>query len=299
MKEWLEQQPDRSAASATFALNFCKTIQVNHIVLSARGSSLCMKFTLSEWFGSIAITSTEAKPSFSIIYPGTSKPPLIFAKDNPCTSALFRTISYQEFVIAASRDNIHVWNQARNTSSAAYKVNEENNFPMCVIDDRTIACVTEEPSWNGFSKVYLLNTDTEELTLSSTLLLNAIGRITDICYVQTIDGTACLILSFPYDSLLQSVEMIGGKVRWQANGSSCPSSICTDGSTIFAVDAVGNKLDLLSVEDGSSITSIRLRPFDVRFPTCVRLQREHLYIGHMNKKQDTYCISKFTKPIVG
>ena len=61
-------------------------------------------------------------------------------------------------------------------------------------------------------------------------------------------------------------------------------------------DPVQHQLHLLSVEDGSELTSFNLYPFGLRDPSCVRLLGEHLYVGHVNEKGDTYCITKFTKP---
>ena len=92
------------------------------------------------------------------------------------------------------------------------------------------------------------------------------------------------------------------KVQWQVDkqqmgGSFLPMSACTAGSTVFVAD-VSHKLHLLTVDDGSVLTSINLRPFGLHFPSCVRLQGQQLYIGHENEKGDTYCISKFTEPTV-
>ena len=89
-------------------------------------------------------------------------------------------------------------------------------------------------------------------------------------------------------------------MRWQVDTqqmgrSFVPFSICTDGSTVFVANASQDVLHLLSVEDGSVITSINLYPFGLRFPCCVRLRGDHLFVGHMTIER-TYCVSKFTKP---
>ena len=89
-------------------------------------------------------------------------------------------------------------------------------------------------------------------------------------------------------------------MRWQLDqqkmGTSFrPFSICTDGSTVFVTDPGQVMLHLLSVEDGSVLTSIRLHKSDIHFPCCLRVQGEHLFVGHENE-QGTYFISKFTKP---
>ena len=108
-----------------------------------------------------------------------------------------------------------------------------------MIDERTVACVAEGSSSDGSHKIYILNTDSEKFTLSSTLLLKVAGDITDMCHVRTTDGTPCLLLSSPFSGVfIQCVEMVGGKVRWQLDKQQmvelfCPWSICTDGSTVF------------------------------------------------------------------
>ena len=97
------------------------------------------------------------------------------------------------------------------------------------------------------------------------------------------------------------MDMYGREVRWkvdkqQMGETFLPCSICTDGITIFVVNVFEYKLHLLAVEDGRTLTSISLYPFDIDVPGCICLQGEHLYVGHMNKDGDTYCISKFVKP---
>ena len=97
------------------------------------------------------------------------------------------------------------------------------------------------------------------------------------------------------------MEMVGEKVRWQVDkqqmvdpdeqkqgASFHPWSICTDGHTVFVVNAGTAKLHLLSAEDGTIIASLSLHPFDIVYLGCVRLQGEHLYVGHLNKDLNTY-----------
>ena len=171
-----------------------------------------------------------------------------------------------------------------------------------MIDERTVAYVAEKPdSAHHFSKIYILNTDTEKFSLSSTIQMKADGTITDICYVKKTDGTACLLLSYAYTCFVQLVEIIGGKVRWQVGiqqmgGSFHPWNICTDGSTVFVVNALPSKLHLLSVEDGSVVRPISLLSFGHIYPGFACLQGEYMFVGHMDEKRETYSISKFTKP---
>ena len=303
MLEWLDKQPDLTAedrTSDTSALNRHEVIEVSYFKDTA--DSLGTTFFVSEFSGSIGIASTESKPTLSVIYPGTDKPPLIFPGKDKYTTALFITMLNQEYLAAATRDNIGLWNLEKNTSSVAFKFNEKGLWRMGVIDDRTIACVVDLPPSDGFSKIYILNMDSEKFTLSGIILLKVGLRIRDMCYVKTTDGTPCLLLN-SRNCVIQCVEIVGGKVRWQVEkkqkvGNFFPWSLCTDGSIVFVTDPVQHLLHLLSVEDGTVATSVSLRPFGIDLPTRVRLQGEHLYVGHMNEKFDTYCISKFTKPSI-
>ena len=305
MTEWLKQHPDLSTERATvdtYALELLEMRKVNHVMLGETFDSLITKFSISQLSGCIAIASQWTKPALSFMYPGTDKPLLILSRDDQFSSTLFVTISDQEYLAAACKDSIHLWNPANNTSSIVYKFKEQKDWHLCVIDERTIACVAEQPTSDGFTKVYILNTDSEKFSLSGMLQVKAPKGITDICYVKTADGTPCLLLSFPWDHHVQCVEMVGGRVRWQVDkqqigGIFYPFSIYTDGSTVFVADAVHSVLYLLSIEDGSINITISLRPFGVHFPSCVRVQGEHLYIGHIYQMEDTYCISKFTKPV--
>ena len=303
MTEWLKQQPDPSTEPETadnYELNLLEMIKLNHMMSGDTILSLYVKFSISQLSGCIGITSRQLRPTLSVMYPGTDKLPLILSRDDLYISALFVTISGQEYLAAASTKGIHLWNLANSTSSFVYKFKEQKDWNLCVIDERTIACVAEQSSSDGFGKVYILNTDSEKFSLSGMIQVKIPKRITDTCYVKTADGTPCLLLRFPWDQYVQCVEMVGGRVRWQVDTqqmgeSFLPWSICTDGNTVFVVHPLLPVLHLLSVEDGSVLTSINLSPFDFRHPGCVRLRGDHLFVAYTNK-EGTYCISKFNKP---
>ena len=301
--EWLEQQHDLGTEETgdSSGLTLLDTIKASHVQLHEIYGTLFTIFFVSELSGSFGIASTMDKPSLSVMYPGTDKLPLILSRDERYTSALFTKIAGQEYLAAASRDGIRLWNLTRNTECILNTLEERRNWHLCVIDERTVACVAEQPTSDGFTEVYILNTDSEKFNFSGMLQFKAGDAITDMCHMKTTDGTSCLLLSFPLICLIQCVEMVGGKVRWQVDQqkmsrSFFPCSICFDSSTVFVADPVLNRLHLLSAEDGSMLKSIGLRLRGIRHPSCVRTQGEHLYVGHMNKKRDTYCISKFSKP---
>ena len=301
MLEWLGQQCELGADSQmrdTSTLTLLETTNADHVELSEL-FGLGIKFTISELSGTIGITSPEDKPSLSIMYSDTDQPPLVLFRDDQYHSALFTTISGQEYLATTSGGGIRLWNLADNTSRVAYRGKTQNMFFLCVIEERTVACVVEDYSSNGFPRICILKTDAETWNLSSTHLMNVKDVAYDISYAKTTDDTPCCLLIYPISNLVQAVELVGGKVRWQVDKqqmgeSFVPSSICTDGSTVFVADLV-DQLHLLSV-DGSVLTSINLSPFGLRLPSCVCLRGDHLFVGHLNEKEDTYCISKFTKP---
>ena len=144
MTEWLKQQPDPSTEPETdnaSALNFVETIKVNHVVIGEVFNSLQTRFSTSQLSDSIGIASRDFEPTLSIMYPGTDKPPLILSKDDRYTSALFVTISGQEYLAATFKDSIHLWNLANNTSKVVYKFEKTGHWRLCVIDENTVACV--------------------------------------------------------------------------------------------------------------------------------------------------------------
>ena len=301
----IESSKDHNESIATetadiMAMTFYETIKVEWP--DSMDAVLYTRFSVSE-SGSIGIASTQGK-SLRIMFPGTTKHPLILPTDPKLLSTLFLTVSDQEYLVATSNSKIHLWNLAKKSSSVVYTFKEGKDWHLCAIDERTVACVAEEPSADGFKEIHILNTDLEEWRLTSTHLVRMDGFSTgDLCYVKTTtEGTSCLLLNCLSVRSVQCVEIIGAKVRWlmdeqQMGQSFRPWSICTDGSTVFVADLFLDGLHLVSADNGLVLTSIRLHPFHIFLPSCVRLQGEHLYVGHMDEKRENYCISKFTKPV--
>ena len=302
--KWLEQQPDTSnqpESGDASALNLLEALQVKHIVSKTEGNFILTFFAVSQQSGSIGINSMKGKPALSIMYPGTNKPLLTLSRYHRYTSVLFTTISDQEYLAASSRDSIHLWNPEKNTSSVVYEFKEQKNWHLCAVDERTVVCAEDQHSSDEFIQISMLKIDAEMWTLSSTHSVKVNHSAYEISYAKTTDGTACLLLSSILGCHVQLVEIVGGKVRWQVGQqemgrSFCPGSICSDSSTAFVADFIQHHLHLLSVDDGSVLRSIILHPLGIYYPSCVRLQGERLYIGHVNEKHETYYISKFIKP---
>ena len=146
---------------------------------------------------------------------------------------------------------------------------------LCVIDDRTVGCGEVYPA-DGYNRIYVLNTETEDWSLGNTVLVKGLKYIWDMCYMKTSDGTSCLVISCPGSPSVQAVEIIGGRIRWKTGvdlmGVDCfPWSVCTDrDNTVYMTDPVNEKLYLLSAEDGAVIRSVSLRPYGIISPVCVR-----------------------------
>ena len=303
--DWLKHQRhsiSQSEAGEASALTLHETIEVSHIAPSSINVALKVRFSVSPTLGIFGIASGRTRPSLSVVHPDTDKSPLIMSTDKGYVSTVFMKVSDKEYLAAVCKVSVYLWDTEKCASSVAYKFDERSSHSkmnLCVIDKTTVACGEVNPSAEGFCKICILNTERKKWKLMGTILVEAKSKITDMCYMKTPDGTSCLLTAD--GSLVQAVEMIGGKVRWRVVQQEMgkrfhPWSICTDGTTVFAADPTQFQLHLLSVEDGTVLTSISLHPFVSILPYFVRLRGEHLYVGHLNISATTYCISKFTKP---
>ena len=293
--KWLEEQPELSlqhGGADASAMILQDTMKFDHILHSSH--SFQWKFSVSE-SGSIAIAPYLQSP-LSVVFPGSDKSPLILSDENShYDSVLFVKISRREYLAAVCDGSIHLWDIAKKSSCVVYSLKDKRKMSLCAIDERTVACGRALPSGDGISRIHILHTELKKWKLSGTLMVRTKSQINDICHVKTADGTPCLLVSC--EMLIQSVQMVGGKIRWQVDHRKMghnfyPCSICVDGTTIYVTDSLQQNLHLFSPEDGSVITSISLLPFGVSFPSCVRLQDEYLYIGHIMSQ---YAISKLTK----
>ena len=95
------------------------------------------------------------------------------------------------------------------------------------------------------------------------------------------------MVQYVYLFVLLGTILFGGKFDGKL--------MSTDGNIVFVVTHQWAKLYLLSVGDGSVVTSVNLHSFGIDLPSCVRIHGEYLFVGHEDDK-GAYCISKFTKP---
>ena len=190
----------------------------------------------------------------------------------------------------------------KNTSRVVYKMDFKGrkDMTLCVIDENTVAYA--ELSSEGMHRIHILNTDTDQWTLGNVILDKESKLVRDICYVNTSDGTSCLVLCRYDDKSVEAVQFIGGRTKWKIGKGEMgkkfdPYSICPDqtDNAIYVSDFGKHMLHILSVDDGSVVTSVSLVQWRIVPPTCVRAHDNDVYITHRDDKKQKLQISKFTR----
>ena len=240
-------------------------------------------------------------PSMSVRYPGTGKPSVTLSDDKEFWSAVFIRNDPNLLAATCSHDNsIHLWDVEKGASKVVYQFqsNVEERKILCLIDDKTVACRDVGRPADGVHQLEILSTTTEPWSLKTTVHISSVKDIYNMCYMQTVDGTACLLLCSPRDHFVQAVEMIGGHVRWVSGKQQQmerPLSVCIDAAnTVYVSDFTENKLFFLNSEDGAIFSYVNLAQYDFLRPFCLCVHDEHLYVGHLDKKEENPRISKFT-----
>ena len=178
-------------------------------------------------------------------------------------------ITGKEYLAAACKEDrcLYLWDMESKRSNKVFDPNlsREQRYKdmiIFVIDNNTIGYGEAHVSPDGSRRVFILKTDTGEMTLSSTLRLFTPDHIYDICYTEVGGDTACLLLCVPWarpshsrgDDWRQN-QMGGGE---STDGKVVlPSSICTDqNNSVYVADFGQNKIHLLSTTDGTIIQTI-------------------------------------------
>ena len=216
-------------------------------------------------------------------------------------------ISGKDYLAASSLDDgcLYLWDIESETSRKIFdpKLPEhQNNKAMNIfkINESTTGYGEVCASSDESRRVFIINTDKDEMTLSSSLRLFTSKNILEMCYTEVEGGTSCLLLCIP-DSGIMAVEMVGGKTRWEVGKEQMgenfyPWSICTDeDNTVYVADFMQQKIHLLSAEDGSFIRSIDASHYGIWNLVAVRIHDHHLYVEHKNA--DKYVISKFKRNV--
>ena len=303
---WLSEQYNMKSSEDDQSRVLVDTWKVDHVqIREDKTIYLSNRFSISE-SGAIGISCGET-PSLSIMCNGTDKSPAVLSTEKPFyRSATFLKVHGTESLAAAGLLDgcLYFWNIESKTAKKVFdpKLPSEwtyKSMVICKIDESTIGFGEMNASTDGSRRVFILNTDKEEMTLSSTLRLFSPGPIFDMCYTEVEGGTPCLLLCIPVSHSLMAVEMIGGKTRWQVGKEQMgekffPVSICTDDyNTVYVAD-FSLMIHLLSVADGSVIKQINGKNYGIYDIFTVRFHDHHLYVEHVNYElKRKYAISKF------
>ena len=305
---WLSEQHDLPSGEDDQTPKLVATWDLLHMKTKEGRVYLGNSFSISE-SGTIGISCHE-KPSLSVVYPNTDKAIVILSDSKVYYSATFVKVFGKEYLAAVCVDDgcLYLWDTESEILKKVFdpKLPSEQRYKdmnICTIDESTIGYGEVWASPDGSRRVFILKTDTDELTLSSTLRLFTPNIILDMCYTEAEGGTPCLLLCVPSAHRIMAVEMVGGKTRWEAGKEQMgekfyPCSICTDeDNTVYVADFEQIMIHLLSPEDGSIITSIDGRHYGIVNPVAVRIHGQQLYIEHYRYPSDKYAISKFKRNI--
>ena len=302
---WLSHQHDVRSGDDVQPWKLVATWNVDHVQLGSNFYAT-NKFSVSE-SGGIAISCNE-KPSLSVMYPDTDKEPIILSNDTIYRSATFVNISGKEYLATACNEDgcLYLWDTESNTPKNVFdpmlpEDQQYKNMNTCKLRDNIVGYGEANVSPDGSRRVFILKTDTEKITLSSTLRLFTPDIILDMCYTEVDGGTPCVPLCAPLTQKIIAVEMVGGKTRWEVGKEEMgekflPCSICTDDDNkVYVADCNQDMIHLLSAEEGSVVTSINLLHYRIVSPFAVRFQDQCIYVEHLYMPGKKYAISKFKR----
>ena len=287
-------------------LQLVKQWTLDHVLADSKIVKGSNRFTISE-SGAVGI-SCEESPSLSVMYPDTDKPPVILSNHKTYRSATFMKISGKEYLAATDEDGcLYLWDVESRTSRKVFvpkipmdKVHEYMN--ICKIKESTIGYGEVCVSPDGSRRVFILQTDKEELTLSSTLRLFTPDEIFDMCYTEVDGSTPCFLLCIPYGNRIMAVEIIGGKTRWEMGKEQMgekffPCSICTDqNDCVYVADYRQRKIHVFSASDATVIKQYDgFGDYGLNNIINIRFYDQHLYVEHKihTQKVQKYAITKF------
>ena len=304
MGRWLSQQHDQKDKDDNAPLKLVETRKINHVQTREHNTHYCgNRFSISK-SGAVGISCSE-KPSLSVMFPNTDKPPTVLSNTKVYRSATFLKICDVAYLAAACDEDacLYLWDTKDKTSRKMFdpKLPTEQalkKMNIFKVNDGTIGYGEVLSLSDGSRRVFILHTNTEEFTLCSTLRLFTRNTIFDTSYTET-EGTPYLLLCIPRDNRIMAVEIVGGKTRWEVGKEEMgekfyPYTICTDqNGCAYVADNGQDKIHLLSVSDGTVIKRFDVGSnYGIRNVIAIRFHDHHLYVEHKipNSK---YAISKF------
>ena len=252
----MSQQYDVKSGYDAESLKLVKTWKVDHVQTREDNKLFAAnRISISE-SGMIGISCTE-NPSLSVMYPGIDKSTVLSTKLH--WSATFIKVSDKEYLAAACDEDgcLYFWDIDSKTSKKVFdpKISQDQQYKymnIFNINNSAIGYGEACASPDGSRRVFILKTDTEELTLSSTMRLFTPDNIYDMCYIEVDGGTPCLMICVPHAHRIMAVEMVGSRTRWQVGKELMgekfkPTSICTDqNNCAYVADFSQHKIQVLS-----------------------------------------------------
>ena len=305
MEGWLTEEQESETINLggkVQSLQLVRTWTLDHVQADPEFVHRGNSFTVSE-SGAIGI-SCEENPSLSVMYPDTEKVPFMLSDNKVYDLATFVKVSGKEYLAAASGEDgcLYLWDIESKISKKVFdpKLSQGrlyNSMNIFKINDNAIGYGEVCASPDGSRRVFILKTDTEELSLFSTLRLFTAGDIWDMCY-NNLNGTPCLFLCVPHAHSVMSVDMVGGGIMWEAGKEQMgerfdPWSICfNESDTIYVADYLQRMIHLLSASDGTVIKQFDPRYYRIHSIFAVRFHDRRLYVEH-NSSKSKYAIVKF------
>ena len=309
MEGWLSKQPEFDTiklAGKDQSIQLVKTWTLDHVQERLDIANTGNRFAMSET-GAVGLSCSET-PYLSVMYPDTDKAAVVLSDTKVFRSATFVKVSGKEYLASScGEDNcLYLWDIESETSKKVFnpklpKDKVRNCMFTFKMNENTIGYGEVHPSLDGSRRVFILNTDTDELTLSSSLKLFTAQNIWDMCSTNLEDGTACLLLCVPHDHRVMAVEMTTGETRWEAGEEQMgekfdPWSICTDeNNTVYVADYHQDMIHVLFAEDGTLMKRLDVGSYyDIYNIFIVRFHDEHLY-AEAKIHNAKYAISKFKR----
>ena len=159
-----------------------------------------------------------------MMYPGTDISPTVLSNDKTYRSTTFVKISRKEYLAVCDEDGcLYLWDIESKTSKKVFDMKlpseqRSGNMNIFKIDDNTIGYGESRASSDGSRRVFILKTEKEGLTLSSTLRLFTPNDIWDMCYMEVKEVLHVFCCVFHIHALSWrwrwSVVKLDGKPGW-------------------------------------------------------------------------------------
>ena len=129
MVGWLSQQPDVKSGDGDQSVKLVETWNIDHVDIQKDRFYPANRCSISE-SGAVGISCYE-KPSLSVMYPNTDKPPVILSNTTIYCSATFINVSDKEYLAAACWNDgcLYLWDFETKISKKVFdpKLPEDQN----------------------------------------------------------------------------------------------------------------------------------------------------------------------------